>query len=270
MIANNHLNLHFYNFDRPTKFRLENAHHTVKLEPLGAAYEFAFRAQNSSGAATASDVLATADEYVDPVWRASNANERRQFAPAPAVAPPPHSSDNISDKRILPESARARLSSSSSSPPLKQTPSGAHSRRNQLADAPSAGAAANDDADDDERHSLPYEGAPTIKLDWLDDGNNEYKLRDVHFHWAERRDNGSEHAIDGRRAAMEVSGLQVHCGICPRQVRAQPAPPIRVSPISLRFRPQRLTGCAAHRCTWCTSNTDSTSRRLASLRTRSQ
>lgn len=51
----------------------------------------------------------------------------------------------------------------------------------------------------------PYNGAPTIKLDWLDDGNNEYKLRDIHFHWGERRDNGSEHAIDGRRAAMEVS-----------------------------------------------------------------
>lgn len=58
------------------------------------------------------------------------------------------------------------------------------------------------------KEKVAYDGAPTIKLDWLDDGNNEYKLRDIHFHWGERRDNGSEHAIDGRRAAMEVS-----CGL---------------------------------------------------------
>lgn len=54
-------------------------------------------------------------------------------------------------------------------------------------------------------HKLAYDGQPTIKLDWLDDGNNEFTLHDIHLHWGERKDNGSEHAIDGKRAAMEVS-----------------------------------------------------------------
>lgn len=203
MIANNHLNLHFYNYDQATKFKLSNAHHTIKLEPMGAAYESNRLGNSSTASTSASDVLATADEYVDPVWRANTAeqqgNGQLKFRPLP-------SHDNISDKRILADPAarskpqqqqqqQHRGQQTASANGFERNGNNLHSNNNN-------DHLINDDGVD---QRLPYEGAPTIKLDWLDDGNNEYKLRDVHFHWAERRDNGSEHAIDGRRAAMEVS-----------------------------------------------------------------
>lgn len=134
MIENTQLKLQFYNFDKPTKFKLQNAHHTIKLNPLdGMSGENPF-----TNMMTAADLQSLNASLPDLI--------------------------TIDDPTLV-------------KPPEK------------------AGVSSKD----------PYDGKPTIKLDWFDDGNNEFRLHDIHLHWAERRDNGSEHSLDGRRAAMEVS-----------------------------------------------------------------
>lgn len=183
VIQSNHLRLYFYNYNRQYKFKLQNAHHTVKMNPLGFAYQAeAGLGDDSAGArhqpkdvnsSLSLNDMITADEYV-------------QLAPSTAGSP---------GQQQQPRDQHAKLTANSS----KSSAPNSDNNNNNVNP--------NDilSEDDIEQSRLPYEGAPTIKLDWLDDGNNEYKLRDVHFHWGERRDNGSEHAIDGRRAAMEVS-----------------------------------------------------------------
>lgn len=179
MIQSSQLKLHFYNYNQLTRFKIENAHHTIKLSPLDGALVsrqqadgqlgFKFQPGDLDGSNSSLADIITADEDPEPEFEASSPDRSRVIKHpqqpqrgAPHVERPSDNVGNHLDTNHIEE---------------------------QAAD-PSA---------------PPYHGAPTIKLDWLDDGNNEYKLRDIHFHWAERRDNGSEHAIDGRRAAMEVS-----------------------------------------------------------------
>jgi len=51
---------------------------------------------------------------------------------------------------------------------------------------------------------IPSISTPTVKLDWLSDGS-EFELQEIHFHWGDGINKGSEHEIDGERAAAEVS-----------------------------------------------------------------
>lgn len=183
VIASGHLRLRFFNYNRQTRFKLQNAHHTIKMNPLGGVYQLEqerhlFGASSGPGRASSAegphngslDMYETADEYVEASQEPGSGSNRQPIGRLTAPG-----------GRLGPGQVAAGTGSQSA-------PSG-----NEL---------------DEDLRSLPYEGAPTIKLDWLDDGNNEFRLRDIHFHWGERRDNGSEHAIDGRRAAMEVSGLE--------------------------------------------------------------
>lgn len=184
MISNNQLRLHFYNYDQATKFKIENAHHTIKLSPIDNSNkdQFGLKLRPNDGEAFNSSMaeIITAEEEVEPVFEvkpASTGNEDRSKVIVHHRAGPGSNLHHQHNNAGLSANHREIDGNSLSS----------------------------EETDDGSSSETPYGGAPTIKLDWLDDGNNEYKLRDIHFHWAERRDNGSEHAIDGRRAAMEVS-----------------------------------------------------------------
>lgn len=54
---------------------------------------------------------------------------------------------------------------------------------------------------------------PTVVLDWLPDGNNTYELQDIHFHWGNGIDKGSEHEINGAKAAAEMHMVHYKQGI---------------------------------------------------------
>lgn len=43
---------------------------------------------------------------------------------------------------------------------------------------------------------------PALRLNWLDDC--VFELNEIHFHWGNGIDKGSEHEINGQRAAAEV------------------------------------------------------------------
>lgn len=202
VIISQHLRLHFYNYNRQLKFKLANAHHTIKLNPIlpgqgeGAHGAGGSEAPNSTLASL--DDLISADGYVDFVHPPGLARPQQQQQQSPSAGSPASTSDGRQRQH---GSGRLRLGS----PP----PIGAKNQSHGLEGAQQAvrGATqkAGNEVDENEPEVLPYDGAPSIKLGWLDDGNNEFKLRDIHFHWGERRDNGSEHAVEGRRAAMEVS-----------------------------------------------------------------
>lgn len=183
MIPTSSLKLHFYNYNQLTRFKIQNAHHTIKLNPIEPQLD-----------GSPLKPLEAGEEISDP-QAAGAANS--SAAPTPSPAPP--ATDSQPADELEPEFETS-----------------AASRPHRLDEAAAAGAsqlgrsgqpAAADESSPGANELPPYRGLPSIKLDWLDDGNNEYKLRDIHFHWAERRDNGSEHAIDGRRSAMEVSWL---------------------------------------------------------------
>lgn len=187
------------------------------MEPIGPAYE-----TNRYGRYSPSDILSAADEYLDPSWRAKLAEQQSQQSHGQLQQSRHnnisqsnnihYSSDNNSDstnnKRLTQSSSSRPIGNSNNSSRLQQRPpngyigSSNHSTNHLI----------NDD-DIDGGQKLPYNGAPSIKLDWLDDGFNVFKLRDIHFHWAERRDNGSEHAIDGVRAAMEMHLVHIRQGV---------------------------------------------------------
>lgn len=200
MIHNSQLKLHFYNYDQLTRFRLSNAHHTIKLDPILDNRYDRFGLKSGAGSVGAGGQLdpfnsslpdmMTVDEQGEPEFEAAG--------------------------RLLAASATIAAKGQQQSKVL--------ARQRQNDDVPSLGRPSQHNQHETEEQQQqpnfesanevpPYNGLPTIKLDWLDDGNNEYRLRDIHFHWAERKDNGSEHAIDGRRAAMEV-GLCHLCSFC--------------------------------------------------------
>lgn len=180
VITNNHLKLNFYNYNRQMKFMLQNVHHTIKMNPIGLADQQQDNYNNNSS--SIHDMI-TADEYVE--------SARQNY----------HAAGQTNGPNEDEHHAKLMASSVGNNLNHQQEENNLHAGDNLHPVPPT-----NDI--EDEQQNLPYEGAPTIKLDWLDDGNNEYKLRDIHFHWGERRDNGSEHAIDGRRAAMEVSRIK--------------------------------------------------------------
>lgn len=192
MIHNAQLKLLFYNYEQSIKFKIQNAHHTIKLSPLEAHERFQLdgqgsRLQNNDHSASGSDSSSSDDiapfgEDVELVIDGTQHNNQL----------------NSSDEQ---EQRHRGLGGS-------RTPSRLEPRNNSVTVSNSGSSISNHHHEQetaDTNESAPYNGVPSIKLDWLDDGNNEYKLRDIHFHWGERKDNGSEHAIDGRRAAMEVS-----------------------------------------------------------------
>lgn len=45
---------------------------------------------------------------------------------------------------------------------------------------------------------------PSLRLNWLAD-DCEFELKETHFHWGDGVNKGSEHEINGQRAAAEVS-----------------------------------------------------------------
>lgn len=50
---------------------------------------------------------------------------------------------------------------------------------------------------------IPSLAAPSVKVSWLSD--TIYELQEIHFHWGDGINKGSEHEINGQRAAAEVS-----------------------------------------------------------------
>lgn len=204
VIQNNQLKLHFYNYNQPTRFKIQNAHHTIKLNPIETLRRDQFGLKlnpddmDDGGSNSSLPDILSADEDLEPEFistgQQTNSNNNNDNH---------HNSRHHQSRIPIGSAAKASGGNAhhqtgglnpSSNAQIGENHQGEH---NSLEEAPS-GQVINSE-------TPPYGGAPTIKLDWLDDGNNEYKLRDIHFHWGERRDNGSEHAIDGRRAAMEVS-----------------------------------------------------------------
>lgn len=184
MIQNNQLRIYFYNYNQLTKFKISNAHHTIKLNPINNFQENLFGVklskhdQNDENNSSLPDIISVDEEAEAAAdFTARNGGE--------IMLPVPKRAALLERIKTLQAGKGQQMEGNS----IGQEDHSAHQQTN---------------SDGPQPH---YNGAPTIKLDWLDDGNNEYKLRDIHFHWGERRDNGSEHAIDGRRAAMEVSSL---------------------------------------------------------------
>lgn len=266
---NKQLRLHFYNYDRPTRFKLQNAHHTIKLDPMpsnsfGLKLERADEGLDEGGGASGggggdedsgstvhSMIKFLGEDYVDgltagpeageargarapdqPAGRSEAAQQQQQQtqqrqqtqrshgrreprrnvaaagqndnqAAAAALAEAELEVSATSNANTNADGARSgRLSvGAQHKQQAAASGSGYQSLDGNSLDEASRFAAATAAAND----PFAYNGAPTIKLDWLEQGYNEFRLVDIHFHWGERRDNGSEHAIDGNRSAMEVS-----------------------------------------------------------------
>jgi len=53
---------------------------------------------------------------------------------------------------------------------------------------------------------IPSISKPTLKLNFVP-GGEEFELQEIHFHWGDALNKGSEHEINDQRSAAEVSGL---------------------------------------------------------------
>lgn len=186
VIVNNHLRLHFYNYNQFIKFTVQNAHHTIKMNPIESSY---LDGIHSSSSATGRAPKAT---------HSHETNDSSSTASLPDL---PTADEDLETEFETARETKQQLGRGQPGPSKGDIRGygGSGGGGQQLAVS---------HADETYNEVPPYGGSPTIKLDWLDDGNNEYKLRDIHFHWGERRDNGSEHAIEGKRAAMEVSDIE--------------------------------------------------------------
>lgn len=184
VIQNNQLRLHFYNYNQVTKFKILNGHHTIRLKPI---------------------------TELNHLLQVGNLQDHQAMIKLPQNS---HHETGHSENQS--NAANNSLTSSEALDMIEKDidvsdmvePVFDSKQKSKVIvhDQNRHPVMAGDNSLESEHSSQqPYNGAPTIKLDWLDDGNNEFKMRDIHFHWAERRDNGSEHAIDGRRSAMEVS-----------------------------------------------------------------
>lgn len=219
VIPSNHLKLHFYNYNQYIKFKIQNAHHTIKLNPIDlfANDQFGIKLNQNPDESMASSInkaslpeITTNEDDMEPEYEAKAPVNNNKYNDR-------HNNHQGQNHR---EQTRIKVDRQGLEKENKSHQSSNYNNQqhNQGLDSNSIGIIdENINVEDGAQSgtsssatSLPYNGAPTIKLDWLDDGNNEYKLHDIHFHWGERRDNGSEHAIDGRRAAMEVS-ISVFC-----------------------------------------------------------
>lgn len=239
VIPSNHLKLHFYNYNQNTKFNIQNAHHTIKMNPIdlnsfgNGNDQFGIKLNppenqnhnqndDQSGgsvnkAPLVPDLMAVEDD-VEPEYEAKTPVNSNNNSPVNKHKQHhTHTQGQNNNSNSNREQTRIKTDHHYGSSSDQHSKS--HQQQNQGLDSNSIGMIDENinvedvaqSATSSSSASLPYNGAPTIKLDWLDDGNNEYKLHDIHFHWGERRDNGSEHAIDGRRAAMEVSISIYHC-----------------------------------------------------------
>lgn len=197
VIVNNHLRLHFYNYNQFIKFTMQNAHHTIKMNPIESSLPLEELANSASAHSSRnSKSLSAPPNSLEPSSEHNLSSSVSQ--PDPMTEPPADDDLETEFETHTREPKTFGRGSQQGGRPSKGSLAAGHPHDgNQL------NSAAHDDGGSNELP--PYGGAPAIKLDWLDDGNNEYKLRDIHFHWGERRDNGSEHAIEGKRAAMEVS-----------------------------------------------------------------
>lgn len=52
---------------------------------------------------------------------------------------------------------------------------------------------------------IPALSPPSVKLNWINNDDAVFELQDIHFHWGDGFNKGSEHEINGQRAAAEVS-----------------------------------------------------------------
>lgn len=184
-VIQSNLSISFYNYNQLTRFKISNAHHTIKLNPINNFQENLFgiklgrHHQNEGDGDNSSSLpdVISVDEEAEAAADFTARNGGDMMLPVPKRAALLERIRNIQAQKSSQVGANQPLDGNSLG----------HEEQHSPSDGP------------------PFNGAPTIKLSWLDDANSEFKLRDIHFHWGERRDNGSEHAIDGRRAAMEVS-----------------------------------------------------------------
>lgn len=51
----------------------------------------------------------------------------------------------------------------------------------------------------------PLMSQPSVALSWLPEGSNQFELGEIHFHWGDGLNKGSEHEINGQAGAAEVS-----------------------------------------------------------------
>lgn len=191
VILNTQLKLRFYNYYRPIKFNLENGHHTIKMSP-----------------ARPEDLLNGVVPLHEITSGQSQEQQMHQHRPGRFQSnnqhDPVHPQMQPSEDEPEFETGHASANhehGSGADPFLRSASDSGFGRAR-------GGRPALSGAGDERDRPANFDGAPAIKLDWMDDGNNEFTLRDIHFHWGERKDNGSEHAIDGRRSAMEVSPEQ--------------------------------------------------------------
>lgn len=60
---------------------------------------------------------------------------------------------------------------------------------------------------------IPSVSIPTIKLTWLPGGMNEFELQEIHFHWGDGKNKGSEHEINAQRSAAEMHMVHYRKGV---------------------------------------------------------
>lgn len=250
VITNNQLKLHFYNYNQLTKFKIENAHHTIKLSPIDINQQdnFGFKLRPPGAGSSPNggddgfnsslpDIITADEDSGEPEFEARPPTQSSvaQHYPESNHNNHHHQASGRNQSLRIKLAAASQQQSSQSNHQQHQQQQQQNSRArtlhhehptssvvaNQAIDSNNIGSTHEDGVNGDnslEHQQQPYNGSPTIKLDWLDDGNNEYKLRDIHFHWGERRDNGSEHAIDGRRAAMEMHLVHIKHGLDKSQI----------------------------------------------------
>lgn len=176
VMQNPRLQLKFYNYDQHVRFKLKNAHHTIMLSPIDFQEAMLI---GQVGDHNNTDWLASLQEASD----VNNGTSTTNLQPTTTTTTSP------SQATLQRHGSRLQVNAGAGGGHLAApTPLGANQHQQQQI-----------------RPNPALDGRPAIKLEWFDDGNNEFYLHGIHFHWNERRDNGSEHAIDGRRAAMEVS-----------------------------------------------------------------
>lgn len=189
VIFNNNIKLQFYNYDKVALFKIQNAHHTIRLNHVQHDQlkldgmmigETSEEDLELAGMTEPSRQTSTTQQFKDKSQTNASINKTKNNHSRLNSGRLDNAKFNAADDDDYKESS-------------KHPNSHSNNKRKQVYHK-----------DSYKTNNLPYNGIPSIKLDWLDDGNNEFTLRDIHFHWADRKDNGSEHAIEGRRAAMEM------------------------------------------------------------------
>lgn len=235
VIYSKNLKLQFYNYNKPVRFNIRNAHHTVKLNPIYEKYSWihnqdpTLRSAQDSGAGDDSlpddggdiqDLITLQEELSKQQTSTSTQRTPSRLAASRFNANSNNNSNNYSNNNNGKDDARAQqqAATSTSSKYNAADDDEYNQQGNARSSGSSSGAKQFAQQQPDAEKRLPYDGQPTIKLNWLDDGNNEFTLEDIHFHWDERKDNGSEHAIEGRRGAMEMHLVHIKRGLDKSQI----------------------------------------------------